>query len=189
MIDSLIFLAATEAVPAESGNVVTEIATRFGVEWPLLIAQVVNFALVAFVLWRFAFKPVLATMDERNRKIQEGLQFAEASKQQLEETEKRQAAVLKEANEKAQAILAEARDQSTAYAEQQRAVTDRQMADLLARGQESIERERQKMLSDVRQEVARLVVLTTGKVLETELSDADKSRFNSAAAERISAVN
>lgn len=189
MIDTLFLFAAAGAEHAETGNVVSDLAGKFGVEWGLIIGQAINFGLVGVVLWFFAFKPVLKTMDERNRKIQEGLQFAEESKQQLEATEKRNAEVLREANEKAQAILGEAREQATEYSEKQRALTDQQMVDLLARGKDSIDREREKMLSEVRQEVARLVVLTTGKVLETELTDDEKTRFNASAVEKIGRLN
>ena len=59
------------------------VAQQFGVYWPNLIAQVVLFAIVYYVLKRFAFKPVIAMLEERRRRIEEGQLNAENIKKQL----------------------------------------------------------------------------------------------------------
>ncbi|MGC9451584.1 MAG: F0F1 ATP synthase subunit B [Oceanipulchritudo sp.] len=188
MLDTLMLLAAATAeAPAESG--IQGLISQFGIDWKLIFAQAVNFAVVAFLLWRFAFKPVMATLEERQRKIAEGLQFAEESKNQLAETEKRQAEVLREANTKAQEILHEARLKATAFEEKMKNETAAQIEDMRKRAEESNEQERQKILAEVRREIARLVVLTSGKVLQRELGDDEKSRLDQAAAEEIARLN
>ena len=48
----------------------TGIVEKFGVDWPLLIAQGFNFLLVAFVIWQFALKKVLSTIKEREERLQ-----------------------------------------------------------------------------------------------------------------------
>lgn len=185
MLDSITLLAAatTEAVPDVS------LVGQFGLDWRLILAQAVNFIIVAYLLWRFAYKPVVVTLDERQRKIAEGLQFAEESKVQLAETEKRQAEVLREANAKAQEIFHEARDNAAKFEEKMKAETASQIEDMRRRADEANELERQKMLTEVRQEIARLVVLTSGKVLRRELSDEEKTRIDKNAAEEISQLN
>ena len=60
-----------------------KVAEQFGVYWPNLIAQVVLFAIVYWVLKRFAFKPVIAMLEERRRRIEEGQINAENIKKQL----------------------------------------------------------------------------------------------------------
>jgi len=162
---------------------------KFGIDWKLIIAQGVNFILVAVILWKFAFKPVMTTMEERQQKISAGLQYAEESKKQLEETEKRQAEVLKEANSKAQAILHEAREKAQSFEDKMKHETQAQIDDMRKRAKEANELERQKMLSEVRQEIARLVVLTSGKVLQRELSGDEKSKLNRTASEEIAQLN
>ncbi|HLS27540.1 MAG TPA: ATP synthase F0 subunit B, partial [Opitutales bacterium] len=59
----------THLLLAASDNPVTNLANQFGVDWPLLLAQVFSFAVVAYLLYRFGFKPVIATMDERQKAI------------------------------------------------------------------------------------------------------------------------
>jgi F-type H+-transporting ATPase subunit b len=182
-------LAAASADTAHEGGALSELAGQFGLNGKLIAAQAINFIVVAFLLWRFAFKPVMATLDERQRKIAEGLQFAEESKTQLAETEKRQAEVLREANAKAQEILHEARDSAKEFEDKMKAETASQIDEMRKRADEANELERQKMLAEVRQEIARLVVMTSGKVLQRELGDDEKARLDKAAAAEISQLN
>ncbi|MGB0257169.1 MAG: hypothetical protein ACPGES_00840, partial [Coraliomargarita sp.] len=84
--------AAEVAGEVAEQNKLTMITEKFGVSVPTLVAQMVNFVLVAFVLYRFAVKPIAATLDERQQKISEGLQYAEEMKTQLAEAERERAA-------------------------------------------------------------------------------------------------
>jgi F-type H+-transporting ATPase subunit b len=179
MIESFSFLAAA----AGEGEV--GLIGKFGIDWQLIVAQAINFVIVAFLLWRFAFKPVMATLEERQKKISEGLQFAEESKKQLAETEKKQGEVLREANNRAQEILHEAREKAGQFEEKMKAETAAQIEEMRKRAEEANERERQKILSEVREEIARLVVLTSAKVLRRELDEEERHRLDKAAAEEI----
>ena len=182
MLESLVFIAA--AGSDGTGG----IAGEFGLNWKLVVAQMVNFAIVAFLLYRFAFKPVLATIEERQKKISDGLQYAEEMKRKLAESEKKHAETIREAQQEAQRILGEARTQAKEYVDNQTAEAAAKVEDMLERGREANELERQKMLSDVRKEVARLVVQTAGRVLDKELDSDEKARLNRSAAMEIAEV-
>ncbi|MCC5838771.1 MAG: F0F1 ATP synthase subunit B [Opitutales bacterium] len=186
---SFSILALAETVDAENVNKISELADRFGLLTSSFLAQIVNFAIVAYVLYRFLVKPVLATMDERQQKIADGLQFAEEAKLRLAESEKKQAQVIQEAQAEAQRILKEARITAEKHEERMRAETARQIEEMRRRADEANELERKRILGEVRGEVARLVVLTTGKVLRKELSDKDKDTLNTAAAREIGSLN
>ena len=67
--------------------------------------------------------------------------------------------------------------------------TSAQIEEMRKRAEESNELERQKMLTEVRQEIARLVVMTSGKVLQRELGEEEKARLDKAAAAEISRLN
>src|ERR1035437_5787280 len=99
MLSSLLILAqvtshAADATAAhgEAATGITKIIQDFGISWPFFIAQVLNFSVVAFILWKFAFKPVLATLDERQRRIADGLKYADEMKAKLEATQQESAA-------------------------------------------------------------------------------------------------
>lgn len=182
-----LFAAAPEVAEAAAaeGNKITMITEKFGVSVPTLVAQMINFSLVAIVLYFFAVKPVAKTLDERQQKIADGLQYAEEMKTQLAEAERERAEKIKEAVQDAQRILTEAREQSKEMIEHKTQEAAAQAEAIIRKASEATELDRQKMLSDVRQEVARLVVATTSTVLSKELSDADKQTFSDAAAKEL----
>jgi F-type H+-transporting ATPase subunit b len=186
MFNQPILLAAATA--AETGGLGGLVHT-FGIDWKVIVAQAVNFVLVAFILWKLAFKPVIASLDERRQKIADGLQFAEEARQQLADAEKRQAETLREANANAQAILHAAHDKAKAFEEQMRRATTAELEEMRRRTTEANELERQKMLSEVRQEIARLVVLTSARVLQSELDETERTRIAAAASREIAAMN
>ena len=82
---SLFFLAAADQLPRATNTLsgIDKLLSDFGIDWPLLLAQVLCFSIVAMLLWKFAFKPVLATMEERQRQIESGLKYAEDTKAKL----------------------------------------------------------------------------------------------------------
>ena len=170
---------------AEDG-MVEAIAKKFKVSWPTLIAQMINFLIVAFILNKFAIKPILKTYDERQKKIADGLQYAEEMRAQLLEAEKERHEKIKEAAAEAQKILREARGQSKALLEQKVQEASLQAESLIRKAGEATELERQKMLTEVKQEVARLVVETTAIVLDKELSVSDREKYANSATDNLS---
>jgi len=161
------------------------IADQFGVNWPMFIAQAVNFTLVAFVIYRFGFKGILSTIKEREKQISDSLKHAEKIKLQLEETEKKQKETLQEASIEAKKTVAGAQEQAKSYAEAQKEDARKQAQEIVAKAKESMELEREQVLNEAKEEISALVVLTTGKVLQKELNEEEKSRFSNAAAEEL----
>ncbi len=94
-------------IAASSGgitDILRETAETFGWNWKLFLSQVISFCIVAFLLQRFAYKPILAVLEERRRKIEEGQINAEKIKKELAEAEKRyQEIVANRASVRAQA--------------------------------------------------------------------------------------
>ena len=177
-----------EAATSAEVDKLTMITDKFGVKLPTLIAQMINFCLVALVLYKFAVKPIVATLDERQQKIADGLQYAEEMKAQLAAAERERAEKIKQAAVDAQKILTESREQSKEMIEQKTQEAAAQAEAIIRKASEATELERQKMLSDVRQEVARLVVATSSKVLSRDLSDAEKQTFSDSAAKELASA-
>src|ERR1700692_4916696 len=84
-------------------------AETFGWNPWLFLSQVISFGIVALLLRRFAYKPILAVLEERRRRIEEGQLNAEKIKKQLADAEQRYAEVLAKANADAQRMIDEAR--------------------------------------------------------------------------------
>ena len=182
-------LAATADSPSalDSGvEAVKQVLGPFGVKPELLLAQIINFGIVAAVVYYFAVKPVLATVDSRNQKIADGLQYAEDVKKKLSETEVQQAEVLKQASLEGKKVIAEARDTGKALVEKASADAARSAEDIVKKGHENIALERSQMLNELRREVAQLVVSTTNRVLGRDLTPEERARFNTSAAADLS---
>ena len=99
-------------IAAASGGVtdiIRETAETFGWNWKLFLSQVISFCIVAFLLRRFAYKPIVAILEDRRRKIEEGQLNAEKIRKQLAEAEKRYQEIVAKANADAQRMIDEAR--------------------------------------------------------------------------------
>jgi F-type H+-transporting ATPase subunit b len=167
---------------ASLSDVTTGIVEKFGVDTPLLIAQAINFVIVAFVIWQFALKKILLTIDEREKKIADSLKNAEKIKLELEATEKQQNETLQEASLEAKKTVATAQEQAKSYIEAQKEEARKQAEEIVEKARSAMDLERQRVLNDAREEIASLVILTTSKVLQRELGDEEKSRFSESAA-------
>lgn len=187
MLSHLITLAETAApaAQAEAPSGITKIVQDFGLSWPFFLAQVLNFLIVAFILWKFAFKPVLATIGERQQKIESGLKYAEEMKAKLEAAQVEIEAKTKEALVQGRLIVADAQKAAKEFADRQQKEAAEKSAGILAKAQEAIELEKRKMLAEARGEIARLVVATAERVLAQQLSEPDRVRYNESAAREL----
>src|SRR5207249_8503411 len=86
-------------------DMVRDTAETFGWNPWLFLSQVISFVIVALLLRRFAYKPILAVLEERRRKIEEGQLNAEKIKKELAEAEKRYQEILAKANADAQKMI------------------------------------------------------------------------------------
>jgi len=183
MFANLLLIASS--TPAAPGEGVPSLVEQFGIAPSYLITQIISFSILAFVLYRYGFKPILAAVDERQKKIESGLAYAEEMRVKLEQAQQESEAVLRKAALDAQAVVSEARKTSKEMLEKQTQEAAMQGAAILEKAQQSIELERKKMLAEVRSEIARLVTLTTAKVLSKELTAEEKTRFASAASREL----
>ena len=194
MLSHLLILAQAAAPAADAAahggaaSGITNITRQFGLSWPFLLAQILNFSLVAFALWYLAFKPVLAILDERQRKIAAGLKYAEEMKAKLEALQKESAASARRAQLEATRIIDEARKSAKEFLDKQTQESTAKAGEIIERARQAIELEKRKMLAEARTEIARLVIAITQRVLAKEMSDAERSRYNESAARELTNV-
>src|SRR5207249_12317128 len=95
------------------------VAATFGVDWPHLFAQIVSFCIVCFILYRFAYRPVLTMLEVRRQQIALGLANAEHIKAERARTEAERQEVMMQANTQANALIEQARVATARVREQQ----------------------------------------------------------------------
>lgn len=140
-----------------------------------LIAQILNFLFLVFVLAKFAYKPLLNIMEERKNKIASDLEAADAAKAEAEAVKAEYAAKLADARQEAQAIIENARKSAQAAHDKIMAETKAEQDQVVAAAKESIALEKQKALADVRSQVISLSMVAASKIVEQKLgSEEDK---------------
>ena len=171
----------------EGGGQVEQIARTFGVDWPHLGAQIISFLIVCAILYKFAYRNVLAMLEERRVQIALGLANAEKIKAELDRTEAQRQEVMTQAYAQSAKVIEEAREAAARLleAETQKAIAAAEQ--IVVRAGEAAAQDRDRMLTDLKREVGRLVVqataMVTGKVLTTE----DHRRLAEEAAKQVAA--
>jgi F-type H+-transporting ATPase subunit b len=166
-------------------DTVRQTADAFGWTPQMFFSQVISFAIVAFLLQRFAYKPILAVLEERRRKIEEGQLNAEKIKKELADAEKRYQEIVSKANADAQKMIDEARESSAHLAErkQQEAITAAEQ--IIAKAHEASMIEHERTMESLKHELGRLVVDTTARVTGKVLTSEDQRRLQEETARQL----
>ncbi|MBA3960553.1 MAG: F0F1 ATP synthase subunit B [Chthoniobacterales bacterium] len=162
-------------------------AERFGLNLWMFLSQVVSFVIVALLLRQFAYKPILAVLEERRQKIAEGLLNAEKIKQQLAEAEQRYQEILAKGNAAAQKMIDEARASAGVVAERKQQEAAAAAEQIMAKAGEASALEHERTMSQLKRELGRLVIDTTAKVTGKVLTSEDQRRLQDEAARQVSA--
>jgi F-type H+-transporting ATPase subunit b len=178
----------TVMIAAEAGgfsNMLRDTAETFGWNWQLFLSQVVSFCIVALLLRHFAYRPILAVLEERRRKIEEGQINAEKIKKELAEAEQRYQEIVAKANADAQKMIDEARESAAHLSErkQQEAITAAEQ--IIAKAHEASTIEHERTMESLKRELGRLVVDTTAKVAGKVLTPEDQRRLQDEAARQL----
>src|SRR6201993_2665306 len=151
-------------IAASSGgaaDILRETAQTFGWNWKLFLSQVISFCIVAFLLRRFAYKPILAVLEERRRKIEEGQLNAEKIKKELAEAEKRYQEIVTKGNADAQRMIDEARESAAHLSERKQQEAVAAAEQIISKAREATVLEHDRTMQSLKRELGRLVVETT----------------------------
>jgi F-type H+-transporting ATPase subunit b len=170
---------------AEGGSKIEQIAATFGVDWVHLGAQIVSFSIVCAVLYALAYKPILAMLDARRQQIAAGLANAEKIKAELARIDAERLAVLLKADAEGKQLIEDARIAAARVGAQETKKAIAAAEQLVVRAQEATERDRARMLTELRHEVGRLVVQTTASVTGKILTAEDHRRLAEETAHRL----
>ena len=153
------------------------IVSTFHIDWPSIVAQMINFALVVGVLWYFAFKPLAAALQSRASKIEQSLKDADAIAKNLAETKVQSEKIVTEARQQADSIIKEAR--KTADAQQQIAVDKvrAKSAAIVEASRGQIDQLKNQAVKQASAELAELVTNATAAVIGEKLTSATDAKL------------
>jgi F-type H+-transporting ATPase subunit b len=168
----------------DSGGQLQKIASDFGVDWRHLGAQIISFSIVCILLQRYAYRPVLKVLEERRKKIAQGLDDAKKSSESLAEAELERHEILRKADDEATRLIAESRAAAARVKEEetQKAIASAQL--IILQAHDAAAQEHSRMFQ---QEIGRLVVETTAHVTGKILTPEDQRRLSEETARRLMA--
>jgi F-type H+-transporting ATPase subunit b len=158
-----------------------------GVKWPEFIASLINFSIVLFVLWKFAYGPIINILAARRQKIIDGVTNADKIKAELERTEADRQKILAEAGDKANKLIEDARAAAARVSEVETQKAIAAAEQIVSKAREAAAQERAVMLAQLKREVGRLVVQTTATVTGKILTPDDQRRLAEETEKQLSA--
>ena len=126
-----------------------EILNNFGIKPILLLAQIVNFLIILFVLKKFFYKPIIKMLDDRRKRIEESLTNADLIEEKLAQTEEKSAAILETARKNAGDLMTDAKAEAQRIADAAASQARLQTEESLKKALEQINAEREKMQKDL----------------------------------------
>src|SRR5680860_182309 len=140
-----------------------------GLDLRILLAQLFNFALLIFILWRFAYKPVFKILEERRQKIAKSVADADEAGIRLQKS-----------NEESKEIISNSRREASLIIEEAQKKAELKYQEIVASAQEDIKKqstlemgkikkEKEAIMSEVKKEVTQLVVLSLEKFLKEKM--------------------
>jgi len=154
-----------------------ELLQSLGIQWTKLLPQLLNFGIVLFVLWKWAYKPVFTMLEARQKKIAESIANAEKIQLELAKTEAERKRILTQADDLANGMIEQAREAANRVreVETQKAIATAEQ--IIAKAREAAAQDHAKMLAELKREVGRLVVQTTATVTGKVLTPEDQRRL------------
>jgi F-type H+-transporting ATPase subunit b len=142
-----------------------------GINLGYLISQIVNFTLLAVLLYFVAYKPILRMLDERSGRIKKGLEDAEAASRRAAEMEQEFEARMSEARKEGQEIVAQATQMSEKARQEILETARKESRAQIEKAKEEIARERELAMAELRQQVADLSLSISEKVIGEALDE------------------
>ena len=176
------------ALQSAGGGQIEQVAATFGVDWIHLLAQSASFGIVCIALWALAYKPILKILEARRQQIAAGLANAEKIKAELARIEAERHAVLAVAGDEGRRLIEAARTAAARVRAEETGKATAAAEQILVRAREAAERDRARMLEEVKHEVGRLVVQVTGSVTGKILTAEDHRRLAEETASQLAAV-
>lgn len=140
-----------------------------------LLGQAISFALFVWFCLKFVWPPLINAIEERQKKIADGLADAGRAAKDLELAQAKASEQLKEAKVTANEIIEQANKRKAQIVEEAKAEADLERAKIIAQGKAEIENERNRVKDDLRKQVAALAVLGAERILERSIDQAAHS--------------
>ena len=143
----------------------------------LIFWEIVSFAILFFILYKYAFPPLLRVLEERERKIKDSLDEAERHRSEAERTLREYEAKLAAVSKEAETILAAARERAQRLMEENEQRMTAEAERIKGDALREIEQERRRAVQEIRSQTTDLALMVAEQVLQRSVTDADHRRL------------
>ena len=142
----------------------------------LIIWTTIIFTLLLIVLKKFAWKPILSAVDERNKSIEDALKAADKAKEEMALLNTDNERILSEARIERDVLLKEAREMKDKIVNEAKGQANAEADKILLSTKEQINNEKMKAITELKNQVAEISIDIAEKILKSELSDKNKQK-------------
>jgi len=162
-----------------------ELLHKLGINWKLLIAQAINFAIVLIVLYRFVYKPVLKMLKQRKETIKKSLKDAERVEENLKKSKIERENQIALGRKEAEKIIAEAKKKSEEIKNEKVEEAKKEAKAIIKTAKQRIRAERQNMIVEAKREIGELVLLASKKVTKDSIDEQTHKKLINEAIEEL----
>ncbi len=160
---------------------------KFGVNWYDFTSQAIAFLIIAWVLNKFVFKTVMKTVADRRREAEEAVANNENIRRELQAAEESRKEVLHKAHEQAERVISDAKANVAELLNQEKIRCELLGAEMLTKAREDARLDQARLKTELKAEIAMMIVNLTAKLAQMNLSEADRSRLLQSAIDEIAA--
>lgn len=154
-----------------------EALSALGIDWKLLLAQIINFLILLVLLTKFLYKPIVKMLDDRSKKIADGLAAAEKSEKDLTAAEEKSEKIQEKAYSDANEIIAQAKKEADEEAKKIVAKAETQAEEIRKYAALEALQSKDKAMRDAKSELSNLVTLALGKIIGEQIDEAEKKKL------------
>jgi len=165
-----------------------EIVSKLGIDVKLLLAQVVNFFILFFILLKLVYKPILNLLEKRKSMIEKTVSDSKKIEERLSALESEKGKILSDASNEAMRVLETSRKQSQEENAKMIEEAKEEIAQAYEKHKEHLKSDKEALLRQIKSEVSELVILSSEKLIKKNFSSDDQKRLKEAIENEITTV-
>ncbi|MBI2642347.1 MAG: F0F1 ATP synthase subunit B [Candidatus Wildermuthbacteria bacterium] len=154
-----------------------ELFSNLGINWKLLLAQAVNFLLVIFLLNHFVFKKLIRFLEERRKKIEQGIVLRDKAERELQRTMEARHRELEQARKEAEGVVLKAKTAAEQSSLEIIGEAKSRHERIVEQAKQQSEREKGSMIEQAKDEIRERAILFAEKILQRTLKKGDEERM------------
>jgi len=154
-----------------------ELFSALGINWKILLGELINFAILLYLLKKFVYPKILEVLEKRKTKIEKGLKRAEELECEFEKIKKEREEIINKANDEARKILEEANRLKKEKEEKVLKWAEEYKENLIKEAKESAQREAEKIIEGAKKEIVKNTLLIAEKFLAEKIDEEKDRRF------------